>query len=478
MFNFIQNLFNLALQPEYTLVCMLLCLVFLTGTVLLIPSSNILLIRSYSLFVTFVPLYWSLYLWMQYDASGNVLQFVVSLNNIHWLGAPLSFGVDAVSLSLTVLTTALFPLCVLLMRTVSGILTFLLLEIVILGALNVLDLLGFYILFESSLILLFLLIARTPYGSLEAAYKIVLYTMAGSLLLLPVIFILYLECGSTNLLYIMCANDNLFSTERQLLLGWGLLAVFAVKIPLIPVHLWLPEAHVAAPTAGSILLAGVLLKLGGIGFIRFMVPLLPTFTATVFPLICCICLISFLFSSLSTIRQVDLKKIVAYSSIAHMSLVTLAIFSGSEFSTYSSTFLMIAHGIVSPSLFYLVGCLYDRAHTKFLLYFNGLGSHMPIFSIFFLVFTMANISFPLFPNFIAEVLCLVSLFAVHELLAYVFCITQVLAATYGFWAFNRVIHGYPVGLGNGYIFDLTRQEFSAVLPLFVATMWIGLKPMA
>lgn len=478
MLSFFYDFMGFVLQPENTLVSMLLCLVFLTGAVLLIPSSNILLIRSYSLFVTFVPLYWSLYLWMQYDASGNALQFVVSLNNIHWLGAPLSFGVDAVSLSLTVLTTALFPLCVLLMRTVSGILTFLLLEIVILGALNVLDLLGFYILFESSLILLFLLIARTPYGSLEAAYKIVLYTMAGSLLLLPVIFLLYLECGSTNLLYIMCANDNLFSSERQMLLGWGLLAVFAVKIPLIPVHLWLPEAHVAAPTAGSILLAGVLLKLGGIGFIRFMIPLLPTFTASVFPFICCICLISFIFSSLSTIRQVDLKKIVAYSSIAHMSLVTLAIFSGSEFSTYSSTFLMIAHGIVSPSLFYLVGCLYDRAHTKFLLYFNGIGSLMPLFSIFFFVFTMANISFPLFPNFIAEVLCFVSIFAVHELLAYIFCITQVLAATYGFWAYNRVIHGYPVGLGNGYIYDLTRKEFSAVLPLFVATMWIGLKPMA
>ena len=478
MINSIIDIISFLFDPKNTLVSMLVTLTLLTGTLLLVPSNKLTLIRAYGLFITFVPLYWSLYLWMQYDASGHSLQFVVSLNSIHWLGAPLSFGVDPVSLSLTVLTTGLFPLCVLLMRTVSGILTFLLLEIVILGALNVLDLLGFYILFESSLILLFLLIARTPYGSLEAAYKIVLYTMAGSLLLLPVIFILYLECGSTNLLYIMCANDNLFSLERQMLLGWGLLAVFAVKIPLIPVHLWLPEAHVAAPTAGSILLAGVLLKLGGIGFIRFMIPLLPTFTASVFPFVTCICLISFLFSSLSTIRQVDLKKIVAYSSIAHMSLVTLAIFSLSEFSIYSSTFLMIAHGIVSPSLFYLVGCLYDRAHTKFLLYFNGLGAHMPLFSIFFLIFNMANISFPLFPNFIAEVLCVVSIFAVHELLAYLFCITQVLGAAYAFWCYNRVIHGYPMGLGNGYIYDLTRQEFSVISVLAIATLWIGIKPMA
>jgi proton-translocating NADH-quinone oxidoreductase chain M len=472
MLNSLMNMIDFLGNPQHTVLTMIVVFTFLTFIICLIPDYQINAIRSFSLFATFVPLFWSLYLWMLYDSSGHSLQLVVTLSGLH-----LSFGVDAVSLSLTVLTTALFPLCVMLMRTVTGIITFLLLEIVILGALNVLDLLGFYILFEASLILLFLLIARTPFGNIEAAYKIVLYTMAGSLLLLPVIFVMYSECGSTNLLYIMCARMNVLSLERQMLLGWGLLAVFAVKIPLMPVHLWLPDAHVAAPTAGSVLLAGVLLKLGGIGFIRFMIPTLPAFTASVFPLVCCMCLVSFLFSSLSTIRQIDLKKIVAYSSIAHMSLVTLAIFSGSEFSTYSSTFLMIAHGIVSPALFLLVGLLYDRTHTKFLLYFTGLGAHMPLFSIFFLIFTMANISFPLFPNFIAEVLCLVSLFAVHELLAYIFCITQVLAAAYGFWGFNRVIHGLPTA-GNGVIYDLTRLEFSLVLPLFIATMWIGLKPMA
>lgn len=165
------------------------------------------------------------------------------------------------------------------MRTFAGINTFLLLEVVILGALTVLDLLGFYILFEASLILLFLLIARTPYGSIDAAYKIVLYTMGGSLVLLPVIFMLYSEFGSTNLLVLTTSLDSYLTAERQTLLGWGMLAVFTVKIPLMPVHLWLPEAHVAAPTAGSVLLAGVLLKLGGIGFIRFMIPVVPSFTA-------------------------------------------------------------------------------------------------------------------------------------------------------------------------------------------------------
>lgn len=474
----IQTLLEFILSPQYTLVSMILTMIFLTAIVCLIPSNRLDVIRSFSLFVTMVPLFWSLYLWGLYDSSGHTLQFISSLHSINWLGAPLSFGVDAVSLTLTVLTAALFPICVLLMRTLPGILTFLVLEIVIIGALNVLDLLGFYILFESSLILLFLHIARTPYGNLEAAYKITLYTMVGSLALLPVIFLLYQECGTTNILYIMCSQDVLFSQERQMLLGWGLLAVFAVKIPLIPVHLWLPEAHVAASTSGSILLAGVLLKLGGIGFIRFMIPLLPGFMASVFPLICCMCLISFLFASLSTIRQIDLKKVVAYSSIAHMSLLTLAIFTGAEYSAYSSTFLMVAHGVVSPSLFYLVGILYERAHTKFILYFTGLGAHMPIYSIFFLMFTMANAAFPLFPNFIAEVLCIVSLFSVHELLAYIFCAAQIFAATYSFWAFNRCVHGIPQGLGNGYIYDLTRQEYSILVPLFVGTMWMGIKPMA
>jgi proton-translocating NADH-quinone oxidoreductase chain M len=467
------NLFYFLFDPNHTVVSMLVVLSILTFTVCFIPEHNIRLVRSWSLAITMVPLFWSLYLWLTFDASGHSLQMVVTLDRLH-----LSFGVDSVSLSLTVLTATLFPLCIMLMRTFGGLMTFLLLEIVILGALNVLDFLGFYILFEASLILLFLLIGRTPYGNIEAAYKIVLYTMVGSLLLLPVIFLMYSECGSTNLLYILCARDNVLSLERQNLLGWGLLAVFSVKIPLMPVHLWLPEAHVAAPTAGSVLLAGVLLKLGGIGFIRFMIPAFPTFTANVFPLVSCMCLVSFLFSTLSTIRQIDLKKIVAYSSIAHMAIVTLAIFSQSEFSAYSSTFMMIAHGLVSPGLFLLVGLLYERAHTKFLIYFTGLGAHMPVFSILFLLLTLANLSFPLFPNFIAEVLCLASVFAVHELLAYIFCISQVLGAAYGFWAFNRIIHGMPNGLGSGLTLDLSRTEFHMVLPLMVGIFWLGLKPMA
>jgi proton-translocating NADH-quinone oxidoreductase chain M len=438
----------------------ILMLTFALG-LFFIPENQAYVIRTWSFVATLLPLWAVTWLWWKYDGSGNGLQMLVIFGRSH-----LAFGIDGVALSLMLLTTTLFPICMMLLRSVAGFMTFLLLEILILGALCVLDLLGFYILFEASLILLFLLIGRAPYGSLEAAYKIVLYTMAGSLVLLPTLFMIYSECGTTNVLYMTCASNH------QTVLGWGLLAVLAVKVPLMPVHLWLPEAHVAAPTAGSVLLAGVLLKLGGIGFLRFMLPVVPEFCVSVFPLISCLCLVSFLFSTLSTLRQIDLKKIVAYSSIAHMSIVTLAIFSQSEFSAYSSTFMMIAHGLVSPALFLIVGMLYDRAHTKFVLYFSGLGASMPVGSTLLLLFTLGNLAFPLFPNFIAEVLCLVSLFAVHELLAYVFCICQVLGAAYGFWAFNRVVHGMPRGPA-----DVTRTEFHTVLPLLVGVIWLGVKPM-
>jgi proton-translocating NADH-quinone oxidoreductase chain M len=340
--------------------------------------------------------------------------------------------------------------------------------------------------FEASLVLWFLLIARDDsYEKIKAAYLLVIYTVVGSLPFLLSIFILYSSCGSTNLFTLTVSN---LSSDVQFIVGFGLLLVFAVKIPLVPLSVWLPEAHVAAPTAGSVLLAGVLLKLGGLGIIRFLIPIFPAFVVKVFPLIALLCFVSFLYSTLSTIRQVDLKKIVAYSSIAHMALVTLTIFSMSEYSVASSTFMMIAHGLVSPGLFLLVGFLYERSHTKFLPYFSGLGSHMPIYATLFLILTLANLSFPLFPNFIAEVLCLLSLFAVHSLYAYIFCISQVLGAVYGFWAYNRVMSGYISStfynqgnlsaLRQRNVVDLSRRELSFIAPIIIGVFWLGLKPMA
>lgn len=482
-------LFQLLFSPDTTIVSLLLVFTLCCLLLLLIPSTHYNLFRTLSLVVSFVPLFWSIYFWALYDGSGNTFQMVCNVPYIH-----AAFGLDSVGLALVLLTSAIFPICVILMRTVSGIMSFLLLELVILGSLLILDLLGFYILFESSLIILYLVIARPEkpsgieytkhivkdFSVMDAAYRIVLYTMAGSLAFLPVIFILYSMYGSTNLFILTCSSNPMLNIQTQLILGLGLLAVFAVKIPLMPIHLWLPEAHVAAPTAGSVLLAGVLLKLGGIGIIRYLIPIFPVFIVKIFPFLAVLCLVSFLFSTLSTLRQVDLKKIVAYSSIAHMALVTLAIFSLSEHSVASSTFMMVAHGLVSPGLFLLVGFLYERSHTKYLPYLTGLGSHMPIYALLFFILTLANLSFPLFPNFIAEVLCLLSLFAVHSLYAYVFCICQVLGAVYGFWTFNRIIHGYNSNTFNVQtsVVDLSRREFFIILPLLIGIFWLGLKPFA
>lgn len=475
------------LNPNTTLLSFLIG--FPVTIALLYTISNSSMMRIFSLIVSFIPVIWSLWLLVLYDASGNTVQCINYVPLIH-----ISFGIDAIGLSLVMLTSFIFPICVILMQTLFGIITMLILEYVILASLLSFDLFLFYITFEASLILLYILIARPnkltsiqyvkhsigDYSTLDAAYKIVLYTMAGSLLFLPVIFILYSNYGSTNLFVLTCGDNPLLSADRQMLLGWGLFAVFAVKMPLIPVHLWLPLAHVAAPTGGSVLLAGVLLKLGGLGMIRYLIPIFPVFVVKVFPIIAATCLISFLFSTLTTLRQIDLKQIVAYSSIAHMSLVTLAIFSLSEHSISSSTFMMVAHGLVSPGLFLLVGFLYERSHTKFLPYLTGLGSHMPIYASILFLLTLANLSFPLFPNFIAEVLCLLSLFAVHSLYSYIFCISQVLGAIYGIWTFNRVIHGYNSNTFNiqTSIVDLSRRELSIILPILIGVFWLGIKPMA
>lgn len=332
-----------------------------------------------------------------------------------------------------------------------------------------LDMLGFYVCFEATLMLLFLHVGRYAYGSLEAAYKIVMYTMAGSLVWLAV---WQSWCGWTSLLGVGMGNLTEGGNSVSAGAGWGLLFVFAIKMPLMPVHLWLPEAHVAAPTAGSILLAGVLLKIGGLGFVRWMLPCVPGFSRAVFPLVACLGVVTLVLSSLSTLRQVDLKKIVAYSSIAHMSLVALTALCQGESSAMAATSMMVAHGVVSPALFLLVGFLYDRVHTKLIVYQRGLGSAMPLFSTVLLLANLANLSFPLFPNFIAEMLCVMCVFAIHELCAYVFCGCQVLGAAYAFWAFNRVVHGVKYHSQTA-VLDLSRGEWMLFLPLGIGVLWLG-----
>jgi len=435
----------------------------LTGVVLLcmVPHHMLSVIRTSAIALTLWALCASIQLWWYMDMSGHGMQMLVVFPRMH-----VQFGLDVLGLSLVVLTTALFPICMLLLRTGAGVLTFLLLEVLLLGALVVLDMLGFYMLFESTLMLLFLHIGRYAYGSLEAAYKIVMYTMVGSLVWL---FSLQNMFGWTSCLGV-AADSSLDSAAGSGISGWGLLIVFAVKMPLMPVHLWLPEAHVAAPTAGSVLLAGVLLKIGGLGFLRWMIPLVPGFSRSVLPLIACAAAITFVVCTLSTIRQIDLKKIVAYSSISHMSLVVLTALCISDMSAAAATAMMISHGIVSPALFMLVGMLYERTHTKLLLNMRGIGNSMPILSSAIFLANIANLGFPPFPNFMAEMLCLVCLYNVHELCAFVFCAGQVLGAVYGFWAYNRLVHGVQ---SQATALDICRGEVLSLVPIIFGVLWLS-----
>lgn len=391
-----------------------------------------------------------------------------------------TLGIDSLSLWMILLTTFLFPVCVLVcwqnprLNSKEIMSMLLILETMLIALWSVQDLLCFYILYESVLFPLFYIIG---YGGsrerkIRAAYLLVLYTFIGSLFMLPCVLAIYSEAGTTDLELLIHTD---FSLSRQKILWWGLFLAFAVKIPMIPFHIWLPEAHVEAPTAGSVLLAGVMLKLGGYGYIRYSQTIL--YDACVFysPFCITISLIAIIYASLTTLRQVDLKKLIAYSSVAHMGLVTAGIFSLNYTSSQAAIFIMLCHGLVSPALFILVGALYDRYHTKLLKHYGGFSQTMPIFSVFFFLFTLANMAIPLFPNFIAEFLALCGVFRSHFWAALLMCIGIILSAVYSLWAYARVVHGIPSAYINA-VCDLNRREFWILLPIFVVTMWLGICP--
>ena len=340
---------------------------------------------------------------------------------------------------------------------------------------SVLDLLLFYIFFESVLIPMFIIIG--VWGSRErkirAAYQFFLYTLFGSLLMLLAVLLIYFQAGT-------CSLETLYTTswseKRSLLLWLAFFASFAVKVPMVPVHIWLPEAHVEAPTAGSVLLAGIMLKLGTYGFLRFSIPIFPYASIYFTPLVYTMSCIAIIYTSLTTVRQVDLKKIIAYSSVAHMNFVTLGLFSLNAQGIEGSIMLMLSHGIVSPALFLLVGALYDRHKTRLLRYYGGAARNMPMFAILMLFFTMANISLPGTSSFVGEFLVLTGTFQNNTFAAIMAATGMVLGAAYALWLCNRVIYGFQK---PGYISawsDLSRREFFMFLPFVFLVLYIGILP--
>lgn len=414
----------------------------------------------------------------------NLQQLIGNLFNFSF-----SFGVDGISLWLLLLTTFLTPICILVGWLLPASLEikgpqylkmycviFLILESILLVVFSVRDLLVFYIFFEAVLIPMFLLVGI--FGSqprnLRAAYKMFLYTLAGSLPMLVGILLIYFQCGSTDWGIL---STSYFSPTRQLIL-WPLFFLsFAVKAPLVPFHGWLPETHSNAPTAGSIVLAGILLKLGTYGFLRWSVTLFPLASIYYAPIVYVICLIGIVYVSLITIRQIDVKKLIAYSSVAHMGLCLLGMFAFNLQGISGSLLMMVAHGVVSPGLFLCIGILYDRYKTRVILYYGGLAQTMPILATSMLILTMANISLPILsPSFAAEFLIFTGIFLVNRLVALIAITTMVLTAAYSLFLFSRVFFGNLKTVYISKFSDVSRREFFCLFPFLVFSILLGIFP--
>lgn len=450
----------------------------------LLPGKNTSAHRQTALITSLITFLYSVLLWSNFMPNSpepfqQVFGITGSWNGTMWVR--LEFGIDGLSLWMVLLTTFLMPLAVLCSwwtqknHSQAFMALLLLLETCLLASFTCLDLLGFYIFYECSLLPMFLLIGLggSRPRKVRAAYLLVIYTLVGSLAMLPCVLLMYSQAGSTS--YLLLLTEE-WAPSRQYVLWWGLFLAFAVKVPMIPLHLWLPEAHVEASTAGSVLLAGVLLKLGSYGLLRFSLPLFPEANIYYGPLVLCLCMIGLVYASLTTLRQVDLKKLVAYSSIAHMSMVIIALFTLNDLGAVGASFLMLAHGVASPALFLLVGAMYDRAHTKALKYLGGAATAMPVYSLMLFLFSLCNMALPLTPNFIGEFLCLCSVFA-HNLAALVGAlIAVILSAAYTMWAYARVVHGMPKPQYFQALADLNRREVWTLLPLLLLALWWGLKP--
>jgi len=431
----------------------------------------------------------SLLLWIGFDSSTSKFQYTlvtnwfssISAQNDLIYGSSFFIGIDGISLFFIILTTFLTPICIFvgwasIQKYVKEYcIAFLVLETFMLAVFCTLDLLLFYVFFESVLMPMFVIIG--VWGSRErkirAAYQFFLYTLFGSVLMLLAILLIFFQAGTTDLTILLTTE---FSEKRQVLLFLAFFASFAVKVPMVPVHIWLPEAHVEAPTAGSVILAGILLKLGTYGFLRFSIPMFPEASLYFAPLIYSMSLIAIVYTSLTTLRQVDLKKIIAYSSVAHMNFVTIGMFSLNAQGIEGSLLLMLSHGLVSPALFLCVGALYDRHKTRILRYYGGCVHAMPIFSILFLFFTMANISLPGTSSFVGEFLVLVGVFQSNTFVAIVAATGMVLGAAYGLWFYNRVVFGHFKAPYISYYSDLNRREFWMFMPFILGILWMGIYP--
>lgn len=455
-------------------------LIFTLFALFFIPSSNIKGIRFLSLISSGIVLILSCALMVQFDCNSYYFQNVVTYS----LGSGLmnlnfSFGLDGISIFFFVLTSFLIFLCILFIWNERFLkeyaLNLILIELLLLLVFSVLDVFLFYIFFEAILIPMFIMIGL--WGSRErkirAVYLLFFYTLFGSLLMLIGLLYIYSVTGTLNLEYLLGWN---FTFEEQCWLWLAFFLSFASKIPMFPFHVWLPEAHVEAPTVGSVLLAGILLKLGVYGFLRFSLGLFPDASLYFSPLVYLLSVIGVIYASLSAIRQTDLKRIIAYSSVAHMNLVTLGIFSFNIIGLEGSILQSISHGFVAGAMFLMIGILYDRYHSRLLSYYGGLVHMMPVYSALFLIFTMANIALPGTSSFVGEFLLLTGIYKTNIVSCIVGAVGVILCGAYSLWLYNRIIFG---NLKIAYLTrfeDLNFREISIIAPLVILVIFMGIYP--